>query len=74
MADAAMGAGLEVAGEVVVSERQSRERGDIRRDHVSENYAQPSPGSAHIESIRRFGRGPLTRPYSQGDGVLQALS
>ena len=63
VADAAMGAGLEVAGEVVVPKRQSRQRGDIRRDHVPQNYAQPTPGSAHIESIRRFGRRPLTKAH-----------
>ena len=32
VADAAMGAGLEVAGQVVVGERQRGERDDIRRD------------------------------------------
>ena len=60
VADAAMRAGLEVAGEIVVPERQSRQRGNVRRDHEPQNYAQPTPGSAHVSSIRRFRRKPLT--------------
>jgi hypothetical protein len=43
VADAAVGAGLEVAGEVVVRERQGGQRGDIRRDDELQNHAKPAP-------------------------------
>ena len=43
-------------------ERQRGERGDVRRDHEPENYAQPAPGSTHTESIRPFPARPLTVP------------
>lgn len=43
VADAAMGAGFKVAGQVVVGKRQGGERGDIRRDDELENHTQPAP-------------------------------
>jgi len=43
VADAAVGAGLEVAGQVVVGERQRGERDDVRRDDELQDHAQPAP-------------------------------
>jgi hypothetical protein len=44
----AVGARLEVAGQVVVREREYGERGDIRHGDELQNDAQPTPGSAHV--------------------------